>query len=83
VFCHRLGLIPILADPDLFEYKSFEATETRENSIRFVLNVKCTRKKEFIGKSKKELEGFKRDEYLDNYMVFSEQLKYSPNQKGK
>ena len=81
VLCHRLGLIPILADPDDFESKAFEDLETKENSIRFEFKVKCKRKPEFIGKTRKELEGLSRNEYLDNYMVYSNQIKYKP--KGK
>ena len=44
VLCHRLSLIPIIVDPNFFEYKRFDEEETSKNSIRFTLNVKCTRK---------------------------------------
>jgi len=39
-----MGLIPIMVDPRLFEYKSEGKAYTPENSIRFKLNVKCTKK---------------------------------------
>lgn len=48
VLCHRLGLIPILVNPDLFNTKRFEDEETAETSVRFTLNVKCTRKEEYM-----------------------------------
>lgn len=44
VLSHRLGLIPIKADPRLFEYKQdSEAEGTEEDTIEFHLKVKCTR----------------------------------------
>ncbi|XP_059173363.1 DNA-directed RNA polymerases I and III subunit RPAC1-like [Physella acuta] len=44
VLAHRLGLIPIKADPRLFEYKPKESEEpTSEDTIHFKLKVKCTR----------------------------------------
>ena len=41
---HRLGLVPILADPTLFDYREPGAAETPKNSIRFKLHAICTRK---------------------------------------
>ncbi|XP_045184889.1 DNA-directed RNA polymerases I and III subunit RPAC1-like [Mercenaria mercenaria] len=44
VLAHRLGLIPIKADPRLFEYKQDADSEpTEEDTIQFELKVKCTR----------------------------------------
>lgn len=44
VLAHRLGLIPIKADPRLFEYKQEGDGEgTAEDTIEFQLKVKCTR----------------------------------------
>ncbi|OWF55187.1 DNA-directed RNA polymerases I and III subunit RPAC1-like [Mizuhopecten yessoensis] len=44
VLSHRLGLIPIKADPRLFEYRSDGDTEgTAEDTIEFQLKVKCTK----------------------------------------
>eukprot|EP01089_Gocevia_fonbrunei_P023461 TRINITY_DN9920_c0_g1_i1.p1 TRINITY_DN9920_c0_g1~~TRINITY_DN9920_c0_g1_i1.p1 ORF type:complete len:342 (-),score=64.64 TRINITY_DN9920_c0_g1_i1:23-1048(-) len=42
VLAHRLGLIPINADPRLFEYKGTDGL-TDSNTISFRLFVKCTR----------------------------------------
>ncbi|KAL4237293.1 DNA-directed RNA polymerases I and III subunit RPAC1 [Mactra antiquata] len=44
VLAHRLGLIPIKADPRMFEYKQdAEAEPTDTDTIQFELKVKCTR----------------------------------------
>lgn len=44
VLAHRLGLIPIKADPRLFEYRQKDSEEqTSEDTIQFKLKVKCTR----------------------------------------
>ncbi|KAM5126018.1 DNA-directed RNA polymerases I and III subunit RPAC1-like, partial [Mantella aurantiaca] len=44
ILAHRLGLIPILTDPRLFEYRnSGDAEETEIDTLQFELNVKCTR----------------------------------------
>ncbi|XP_033635458.1 DNA-directed RNA polymerases I and III subunit RPAC1-like [Asterias rubens] len=44
ILAHRLGLIPIKADPRMFEYRQ-EGDEdgTGEDTIEFTLKVKCTR----------------------------------------
>ncbi|CAL1542561.1 unnamed protein product [Lymnaea stagnalis] len=44
VLAHRLGLIPIKADPRLFEYRQKDSEEqTSEDTIQFKLKVKCSR----------------------------------------
>ncbi|KAG0243463.1 DNA-directed RNA polymerase [Mortierella sp. GBAus27b] len=43
VLAHRLGLIPILADPTKFDFKEKDETSTDLNTIVFRLNVKCKR----------------------------------------
>eukprot|EP00455_Lapot_gusevi_P012106 TRINITY_DN1567_c0_g2_i1.p1 TRINITY_DN1567_c0_g2~~TRINITY_DN1567_c0_g2_i1.p1 ORF type:complete len:386 (+),score=87.13 TRINITY_DN1567_c0_g2_i1:96-1160(+) len=44
VLAHRIGLIPIYADPDDFKFVHESAGEVKEeNSILFVLDVTCTR----------------------------------------
>ncbi|KAM9315793.1 DNA-directed RNA polymerases I and III subunit RPAC1 [Gastrophryne carolinensis] len=44
ILAHRLGLIPIRADPRLFEYRNADDAEgTDIDTLQFELNVKCTR----------------------------------------
>ncbi|MGH0158663.1 UNVERIFIED_CONTAM: hypothetical protein FKN15_075592 [Acipenser sinensis] len=44
ILAHRLGLIPIKADPRLFEYRSAGDEEGTEiDTIQFQLNIKCSR----------------------------------------
>lgn len=43
VLAHRLGLIPIKADPKLFKYKAADENYSSENSILFKLHAKCIR----------------------------------------
>lgn len=41
---HRMGLVPIAVDPRVFEYRQEGKPSTAENSLRFKLHVKCTKK---------------------------------------
>ncbi|XP_076354046.1 RNA polymerase I and III subunit C [Tachypleus tridentatus] len=44
VLAHRLGLIPIKADPRLFEYRQEgDAEGTAEDTLEFQLQIKCTK----------------------------------------
>ncbi|KAG0344553.1 DNA-directed RNA polymerases I and III subunit RPAC1 [Podila humilis] len=43
ILAHRLGLVPILADPTMFDFKTKEETPTDLNTIVFKLHAKCTR----------------------------------------
>lgn len=45
VLAHRLGLVPILIDPRLFEYKSENDVSTEKNTIVFKLHVRCAKRK--------------------------------------
>lgn len=43
VLAHRLGLIPLKADPRLFEYKAeADAEPTEQDTLEFELKIKCT-----------------------------------------
>lgn len=45
VLAHRLGLLPIKVDPRLFEYRrDDDMVGTAEDTIKFILKVKCTQK---------------------------------------
>lgn len=41
---HRMGLVPIFADPKLFENKLNDKPYDETNSLRFKLHVICTKK---------------------------------------
>ncbi|DBA69252.1 TPA: hypothetical protein ACH3X2_012994 [Trebouxia sp. C0005] len=43
VLAHRLGLIPLDADPALFEYKTREETASEKNTFVLRLKIMCTR----------------------------------------
>ncbi|XP_010430071.1 PREDICTED: DNA-directed RNA polymerases I and III subunit RPAC1-like [Camelina sativa] len=45
VLAHRMGLIPIAADPRLFEYLSVNDEPNEKNTIVFKLHVKCPKNK--------------------------------------
>ncbi|KAH9550266.1 hypothetical protein CY35_10G063300 [Sphagnum magellanicum] len=62
VLAHRLGLVPIKADPRLFDYKTDEEIANEKNTIVFKLDVECTR----MG------------ERVKNASVTSDQLKWLP-----
>ena len=41
---HRIGLVPIMVDPGLFEFKTQDKPFDEKNSLRFKLHVICTKK---------------------------------------
>jgi DNA-directed RNA polymerase I and III subunit RPAC1 len=43
VLAHRLGMIPILADSSLFDYKSSDEEATDQNTVIFRLRTKCAK----------------------------------------
>ena len=47
ILSHRLGLIPIKADPTNFNEKHQDEEYQEHNSLKFKLHVKCKRKKEY------------------------------------
>ena len=69
VFAHRLGLVPIRADPRLFEYRSDSEAPSERNTIVFKMNVKCYREQNADGTKGA----------LVNEMVYSNSLKWLPN----
>lgn len=75
VLAHRLGLIPLKADPRLFEYKSEDCdAETEHDTLEFELKVKCTRRKD--AKETATLDGL-----YKNHHVLSNKIKWIP--KGR
>ena len=63
VLAHRLGLIPILANPEDFDYRTDEDVANEGNTIVFKLKVKCIRK----------------DGQMVNSAVTSNMLEWLPN----
>ena len=41
---HRIGLVPIMVDPALFEFKAADKAYDDTNSLRFKLHVECSKK---------------------------------------
>lgn len=76
VLAHRLGLIPLKADPRLFEYKSEEADDagTEHDTLEFELKVKCARRKDIKDSSNFDL-------IYKNHKVYSGQIKWIPRGK--
>ncbi|XP_028396021.1 DNA-directed RNA polymerases I and III subunit RPAC1-like [Dendronephthya gigantea] len=80
VLVHRLGLIPIFADPRMFNFKISEEEEwTEDNVIEFELKVKCTRN------PRASNEAVVPDDLYINHKVTTKHLKWIPkgNQKEK
>lgn len=75
VLAHRIGLIPIKADPRLFEYRSDDNEQGTElDTLEFELKVKCTRRKDV-----KDSSNF--DTIYKNHKVYSGQIKWLPRGK--
>ncbi|GAA6067218.1 DNA-directed RNA polymerases I and III subunit RPAC1 [Tachysurus ichikawai] len=73
ILAHRLGLVPIKADPRLFEYRNTGDEEGTEiDTIQLQLKIKCTRNPRASkdASDPKEL-------YL-NHMVYSRDMKWVP-----
>ncbi|XP_060711617.1 DNA-directed RNA polymerases I and III subunit RPAC1 [Hemiscyllium ocellatum] len=73
ILAHRLGLIPIKADPRLFEYRSTGDEEGTEiDTLQFQLKVKCTRN------PKAQKDSSDPDELYFNHRVYSKHMKWVP-----
>ncbi|XP_030384014.1 DNA-directed RNA polymerases I and III subunit RPAC1 [Scaptodrosophila lebanonensis] len=77
VLAHRMGLLPLKADPRLFSYRTEESPETgtEQDTLEFELKVRCTRRKDTL----KDQAHF--DDIYKNHKVYSGHLKWLP--KGK
>jgi len=73
VLAHRLGLIPIKADPRLFSSKHPDDDPTDENTIVFKLHVKCSRAP--------DTESENPDERYINSKVLSKDLVWVPQEE--
>lgn len=76
VLAHRLGLIPLRADPRLFEYKADETNDegTDQDTLEYKLKVKCSRRKDV-----KDTASF--ENLYENHNVYSGQIRWVP--KGR
>ncbi|CAH0594285.1 unnamed protein product [Chrysodeixis includens] len=73
VLAHRLGLIPLKADPRLFEYRPEDATEGTEfNTLEFSLKVKC-----LVNKNQPK-DSYRAEDLYENHSVYSSQIKWQP-----
>ncbi|XP_063538985.1 DNA-directed RNA polymerases I and III subunit RPAC1 [Cydia strobilella] len=73
VLAHRLGLIPLKADPRLFEYRPEDATEGTEfDTLEFTLKVKCTTN------TSQSKDSFRTEDIYINHSVYSSQIKWHP-----
>ncbi|KAL4717939.1 hypothetical protein ACJJTC_001357 [Scirpophaga incertulas] len=73
VLAHRLGLIPLKADPRLFEYRPEDAADGTEfNTLEFSLKVKCTNNKSHSKDS------YRPEDLYENHSVYSSQMKWHP-----
>ncbi|KAJ3647617.1 hypothetical protein Zmor_019484 [Zophobas morio] len=78
VLAHRLGLIPLKADPRLFEMKADPAAEgTEQDTLEFTLKIKCTNNKD---SSKDSL---RVEDMYKNNNVYSKHIKWVPIGKQK
>lgn len=41
---HRMGLIPIMVDPEALEYRQPDEPHSEKNCVKFKLHVRCTKK---------------------------------------
>uniref|UniRef100_A0A3Q2QK30 DNA-directed RNA polymerases I and III subunit RPAC1 n=1 Tax=Fundulus heteroclitus TaxID=8078 RepID=A0A3Q2QK30_FUNHE len=72
VLAHRLGLIPIKADPRLFEFKNTEEEASEIDTIKLQLKIKCSRNPRASKDSSDPQEL-----YL-NHMVYSKDIEWVP-----
>ncbi|XP_013135605.1 PREDICTED: DNA-directed RNA polymerases I and III subunit RPAC1 [Papilio polytes] len=73
VLAHRLGLIPLKADPRLFEYRPEDATESTEyDTLDFSLKVKCTAVKS------QPKDSYRTEDLYENHSIYSSQIKWQP-----
>ncbi|XP_053613926.1 DNA-directed RNA polymerases I and III subunit RPAC1 isoform X1 [Plodia interpunctella] len=73
VLAHRLGLIPLKADPRLFEYRPEDASEGTEfDTLEFTLKVRCSNNKS------QPKDSYRSEDLYENHSVYSSQMKWQP-----
>ncbi|KAF2879472.1 hypothetical protein ILUMI_26696 [Ignelater luminosus] len=72
VLCHRLGLIPLRADPRMFDYRSNDSEGTEQDTLEFELKIKCTWNKD------ENKDSSRVDDMYKNNNVYSKHIKWLP-----
>lgn len=73
VLAHRLGLVPLKADPRLFEFRPENSSEPNEqDTLEFELKIKCTVNKEGHKNS------YQIDDLYVNHSVYSHHINWVP-----
>uniref|UniRef100_A0A8D2NCT8 DNA-directed RNA polymerases I and III subunit RPAC1 n=1 Tax=Zonotrichia albicollis TaxID=44394 RepID=A0A8D2NCT8_ZONAL len=72
ILAHRLGLIPIRADPRLFEYRNQDQEGTEIDTLQFQLKIKCKRNPQAAKESSDP------DELYFNHKVYSKHMTWVP-----
>ena len=66
VLCHRLGLIPIKADPRGFLFKKETDDDNENNCLKFRLQAKCERKPKYANADQKTIDSLPLEEVYTN-----------------
>ena len=75
ILAHRFGLLPVLADPDMFDFREESEPFAENNTIRFHLHVKCVRKP---GLPEDAEATMSLAEKLDNHLVLAAHVRWDP-----
>lgn len=75
---HRLGLVPIYADPKLFENKIADKPYDENNSLRFKLHVICTKKDPKMPTPLNINDVSEEEKIFNHSNVYSSDLKWVP-----
>ena len=75
---HRLGLVPIYANPTLFENKIADKPYDENNSLRFKLHVICTKKDPKMPTPININDVSEEEKIFNNSNVYSSDLKWIP-----
>ncbi len=78
VLAHRLGLIPVMANPDEFIAKGPNDDFNEHNSIKFKLNIKCTRKAEYKDYKMTDLLNLDPEVYLNDCTIYASSMHWEP-----
>ncbi|KAJ3301005.1 DNA-directed RNA polymerases I and III subunit RPAC1, partial [Blyttiomyces sp. JEL0837] len=73
ILAHRLGLVPIKADPRMFEFKEHSDDHTDDNTIVFELNIKCEVNPNAKPNAVKPSEMYKNSDVLSKHLIWEPQ----------